>query len=146
MTLPRSLKWTAGILLAPGALAALFIAIFGWNWLRAPIERITTERTGRVLAINGELTMKLSWPAPHIRFAAVSFANPARATEKQMVTADAVDVAIHLPQLLARNIVLPEVRLEHPVVFLEQASDGRPNRLPDLGSGRTEQRASASTA
>jgi len=49
-----------------------------------------------------------------------------------MVVADAVDVTLHLPQLLARNIVLPEVRLEHPVVFLEQASDGRRNWLLDL--------------
>ena len=132
MTLPRSLKWTAGILLAPVALAVLFIAIFGWNWLRAPIERMTAERTGRVLAINGDLTVALGWPSPHIRATAVSFANPAWAKEKQMITADAVDVAIHLPQLLARNIVLPEVRLERPVVFLEQASDGRRNWLLDL--------------
>lgn len=140
MTLPRSLKWIAGILLAPVALAVLFIAIFGWNWLRAPIERMTTERTGRVLAINGDLTVKLGWPSPHIRAAAVSFANPPWAKEKQMVTADAVDVAIHLPQLLARNIVLPEVRLERPVVFLEQASDGRRNWLLDLDQQDEEAR------
>jgi len=132
MTLPRSLKWIAGVLLAPVVLAVLLIAIFGWNWLRGPIERMTTERTGRVLAINGDLTVKLGWPLPHIRAAAVSFANPAWAREKQMVTADAVDVTIHLPQLLARNIVLPEVRLERPIVFLEQASDGRRNWLLDL--------------
>ena len=132
MTLPRTLKWIAGVLLAPIVLAVLFIAIFGWNWLRGPIERMTTERTGRVLAINGDLTVKFGWPLPHIRAAAVSFANPAWAKEKQMVTADAVDVTLHLPQLLARNIVLPEVRLERPVVFLEQASDGRRNWLLDL--------------
>lgn len=140
MTLPRSLKWIAGILLAPVALAVLFIAVFGWNWLRAPIERMTTERTGRVLAINGDLTVKLGWPSPHIRAAAVSFANPPWAKEKQMVTADAVDVTIHLPQLLARNIVLPEVRLEHPVVFLEQAGDGRRNWLLDLDQQDEEAR------
>ncbi|NJD35867.1 MAG: AsmA family protein [Betaproteobacteria bacterium] len=132
MSLPRSLKWLAGVLLAPIVLAVLFIAIVGWNWLRGPIERMATERTGRVLAINGDLTVKLGWPMPHIRAAAVSFANPAWAKEKYMVVADAVDVTIHLPQLLARNIVLPEVRLERPVVFLEQAADGRRNWLLDL--------------
>ena len=132
MTLPRSLKWIAGVLLAPIVLAALLIAVFGWNWLRGPIERMTTERTGRALAINGDLTVTLGWPLPHIRAAAVSFANPPWAREKHMVVADAVDVTLHLPQLLARNIVLPEVRLEHPVVFLEQASDGRRNWLLDL--------------
>ncbi len=131
MKLSASLKWITGVLLAPVVLATLLIAIFGWNWLRGPIERMATERTGRVLAINGDLTVKFGWPLPHIRATSVTFANPAWAREKQMLTADAVDVTIHLPQLLARNIVLPEVRLEHPVVFLEQAGDGRRNWLLD---------------
>jgi len=132
MTLPRSLKWIAGAFLAPVLLAALFIAIFGWSWLRGPIERMATEKTGRVLAINGELTVKFAWPLPRIRAGAVTFANPGWAREKQMVAADAVEVAIDLPQLLRRNIVLPEVRLERPVVFLEQGTEGRKNWLLDL--------------
>ncbi len=132
MTLPRSLKWIAGVLLAPVVLAVLFIAIFGWNWLRGPIERLTTEKTGRVLAINGELKVKLGWPFPRIHADAVTFANPGWAREKQMVAADAVEIAIDLPHLLLQNIVLPEVRLERPVVFLEQGTDGRKNWLLDL--------------
>jgi AsmA protein len=43
-----------------------------------------------------------------------------------------VEIEIDLSQLLLRNIVLPEVRLERPVVFLEQASGGRKNWLLDL--------------
>ncbi|MDP2241486.1 MAG: AsmA family protein [Burkholderiales bacterium] len=132
MTLPRSLKWIAGVFLATILLAALFISIFGWNWLRGPIERMATEKTGRALAINGELTVKFAWPLPRIRAAAVTFANPGWAREKQMVAADAVEVAIDLPQLLRQNIVFPEVRLERPVVFLEQSTGGRKNWLLDL--------------
>jgi len=132
MTPSRLLKWTAGLFLAPVLLVVLFIAIFGWNWLRGPIERMTLDKTGRELAIGGDLELKLGWPLPRIRAGAVTFANPAWAKEKQMVAADAVEVAIDLPQLLLRNIVLPEVRLEHPVVFLEQGSGGRKNWLLDL--------------
>ncbi|MHB8666473.1 MAG: AsmA family protein [Burkholderiales bacterium] len=132
MTASRSLKWTAGLLLAPVLLAVLFIAIFGWNWLRGPIERMTLEKTGRELVIGGDLQLKFGWPLPRIRAGAVTFANPAWAREKQMVTADAVEVTIDLPQLLRRNIVLPEVRLVRPVVFLEQGSGGRKNWLLDL--------------
>ncbi len=131
MTASRLLKWTAGALLAPVLLAVLFIAIFGWNWLRAPIERMTLEKTGRELVIGGDLQLKFGWPLPRIRAGAVTFANPAWAREKQMVAADAVEVAIDLPQLLRRNIVLPEVRLVRPVVFLEQGSGGRKNWLLD---------------
>lgn len=131
MTRSRLLKWTAALLLAPVLLAVLFIAIFGWNWLRGPIERMTLEKTGRELVIGGDLQLKFGWPLPRIRAGAVTFANPAWARERQMVAAEAVEVAIDLPQLLRRNIVLPEVRLERPVVFLEQGSGGRKNWLLD---------------
>jgi len=131
MTLARWFKWTTGLLLAPVVLAVLYIAIFGWNWLRGPVERMTLEQTGRELAIGGDLKLKFGWPLPRIRAGAVTFANPAWASEKQMVAADAVEITINLPELLRRNIVLPEVRLERPVVFLEQGSGGRKNWLLD---------------
>ncbi len=130
--LRRSLPWMAGALLAPFLLAGLFIAIFGWNWMRGPIESMTLERTGRSLVIGGDITVSFHWPLPHVHAGAVTFANPAWAKEKQMVSTDAVQVAIDLPQLLLRRIVLPEVRLQRPVVFLEQGSGGRKNWLLDL--------------
>jgi len=119
-------------LLAPVLLFALFIAIFGWNWLRAPIERMTLDKTGRELIISGNLDLKLGWPQPHLHAGALSFANPPWAVQQHMLSADAVDIAIDLPQLLLRHIVLPEVRLERPIVFLEQGSGGRKNWLLDL--------------
>jgi AsmA protein len=138
MSVSRWLKWTAGLLLAPVLLAAIFIAIYGWNWLRAPIERATLQRTGRVLVIGGDFELKFGWPRAHIRAGAVRFANPAWAREKQMVAADAVEIELDLPQLLTRNIVLPQVRLAQPVVFLEQGSGGRKNWLLDANQ-RNEQ-------
>jgi len=131
MTSSRLLKWAAGLVLAPIVLAALFIAVFGWNWLRGPIERMALDATGRELVISGDLKLKFGWPRPRVQAAAVTFANPDWAREKQMVAADEVEVTLDLPQLLARNIVLPEVRLLRPVVFLEQGSGGRKNWLLD---------------
>jgi len=119
-------------LLTPVLLAIVFVALFGWNWLRGPIERMTLDRTGRELSIGGDLNLSWGWPLPRLRAGAVTFANPVWATEKHMIAADAVDIAIDLPQLLRKNIVFPELRLERPVVFLEQGSDGRKNWLLDL--------------
>ncbi|MDO8294583.1 MAG: AsmA family protein [Gallionella sp.] len=132
MTLPRSLKWIAGVLLASVVLAILCIAIFGWNWLRGPIERMTLDKTGRELVIGGDLEVRFGWPRPRIHAGAVTFANPGWARERQMVAADAVDIAIDLPQLLRQNIVFPEVRLERPVIFLEHGANGQKNWLLDL--------------
>lgn len=49
-----------------------------------------------------------------------------------MLAADAVEITINLPQLLRQHIVLPEVRLVRPVIFLEQGADGRKNWLLDV--------------
>lgn len=132
MTLTRTLKWIAGALSVPLVLAVVFIAVFGWNWLRAPIERMALEKTGRELLIDGDIEVTFGWPQPRIRAGEVTFANPVWAKEKQMVAADAVAVTIDLPQLLRRNIVFPEVRLERPVVFLEQGPNGQKNWLLDI--------------
>ncbi len=128
----RALTWIAAVVFAPILLAVLFVAIFGWNWLRGPIERMALDKTGRALVIQGDLQVKPGWPLPRIRAHTVTFANPAWATEPQMIAAEAVELTVDLPQLLARNLVLPEVRLERPVVFLEQGSEGRKNWLLDL--------------
>ena len=131
MALIRTLQWTGGILLAPIVLATAFIALFGWNWLRGPLERMAVETTGRVLALRGDLTVTLAWPRPHLHANAVAFANPPWARQAQMFTADAVDITVDLPQLLRRKLVFPEVRLARPVVFLEQGADGRKSWLLD---------------
>ena len=125
------LRWLVGLIVGFPLLVAVLITVFGWNWLRGPVERMTLEKTGRALVIGGDITVAFAWPLPRIRAGATSFANPDWAAERQMVTADAVEITLNLSQLLAHTIVLPEVRLIRPVVFLEQASDGRKNWLLD---------------
>ena len=77
----RSLKWLAVLLLVPPALATLWIVIFGWNWARGPLQRVTADKTGRELVIGGDLKVSLGWPAPRLHAKAVTFANPPWAHE-----------------------------------------------------------------
>jgi uncharacterized protein involved in outer membrane biogenesis len=128
----RSLKWLAVVLLVPPVLAVLWIAIFGWNWARGPLQRITTEKTGRELVIGGDLKVSLGWPAPRVRAQAVTFANPPWAKETQMVAVDEVEFSVNLLELFRKRLVFPEVRLTRPTVFLELAADGRKTWLLDL--------------
>ena len=132
MTILRVLRWVAGILLLPVVMGIAFIAVAGWGWLRAPIERVTLDKTGRQLAIGGAIDVRFGWPDAIIRGDSVSFANPAWAREKQMISAENVEITIDLPQLLGRNLVFSEVRLKRPVVFLEQGSNGQKNWLLDI--------------
>lgn len=128
----RGLKWAAAIVLGSAMLVAGFIALFGWNWLRAPVERFALEKTGRVLALQGDLTLAFAWPLPRFHAAGVTFANPDWATQRQMVSARSVEVTLDLMQLLNQRIVFPQVRLENPVIFLERGTQGRKSWLLDL--------------
>lgn len=127
----RTLKWAASVLLALVILAVLFIAIFGWNWLRAPIEKKVLAQTGRVLLIKGDLDVGLGWPWPRVQAHSVTFANPAWATHVHMLSADSVAFSLHLPHLLAQSLVMSDLHLVQPLVFLEIAADGRKSWLLD---------------
>lgn len=131
MTLTRFFKLFAALVALVILSGVLFIAIFGWNWLRGPIERAVTERTGRALVINGQLTVKLGWPWPRVHAEAVTFANPAWASEKYMLSTDSAEFALDLPSLFQRKLKFPEVRLKHAAVFLEHGKSGQKSWLLD---------------
>jgi AsmA protein len=131
----RSWTWLAVVALTPLtllALLALWLAVFGWNWARAPLQAQALQRTGRVLHIAGDLTVRWAWPLPHLRAQGLTFANPPWASEPQMVVADSVDVSVDMPALLHGQLAFPSVQLVRPRVFLEQASGGRKTWLLDL--------------
>ena len=130
--LRRSLLWVGGALLALVLLAGLTLALLGWNWLRAPIERMALEKTGRELVLRGDLTVSFGWPVARLHAASVSYANPSWAKEKQMLTAEGVQVSVDLPALLQRKLAFTEVHLEKAAIFLEQSTDQRKSWLLDL--------------
>ncbi len=113
------------------ALIVLAALLFDPNWLRGPIMRQTTEKTGRELVINGELGIDWGWPVTRLSAGGVTFANPQWAEEPQMLTAENISVGVSLPQLFRRVVMLPEITLDHVDVFLEQHPDGRKNWLLD---------------
>lgn len=130
---PPRVLWSVGaVLLVPFLLAVLYITIFGWNWLRGPLERMAADQTGRALVIQGDLTVDIAWPTVRLHAAELRFANPAWAQEKQMVAAEGVAVSVDVPALFQRQLVFPQVTLERAIVFLEHATDDRKSWLLDL--------------
>lgn len=127
----RVLKGIGVTVLGLIALIVLAALLFDPNWLRGPIMRQATEKTGRELVINGELDIDWGWPVTHLSAGGVTFANPEWAEEPQMFTAENICVGVSLPQLFRRVVMLPEITLDHVDVFLEQHPDGRKNWLLD---------------
>ncbi|CAI08986.1 conserved hypothetical protein [Aromatoleum aromaticum EbN1] len=127
----RVLKGIGVTVLGLIALIVLAALLFDPNWLRGPIMRQTTEKTGRELVINGDLSIDWGWPVTRLGAAGVTFANPEWAEEPQMFTAENISVGVSLPQLFRRVVMLPEITLDRVDAFLEQHPDGRKNWLLD---------------
>ncbi|MHB1332145.1 MAG: AsmA family protein [Sulfuriferula sp.] len=125
------MKWLGYLLAAIIVIIVLLMLFFDWNWLRHPIERAVTDKTGRALTINGNLDVKLGWPVTRVQVTDITFANPAWAKQPLMFSVKRVDGGIRLPQLFERQFWLSTVKLTHPQVFLEQSPDGRKNWLLD---------------
>ncbi len=127
----RVLKWSGGVVLGLVLFVGVVIALFDWNWLRGPIMRAVTDKTGRELVIHGDLKVKLGWPALHVSTSGLTFANPAWAKEQQMVTVESLEFSVDVPQLFKRNVILPEVQVGQAVISLEEGADDRRNWLLD---------------
>jgi hypothetical protein len=126
-------KFTAGwILLAIAAAIAVLVAIFDWNWLRGPLAGYLSHRTGRMVAIDGNLRVELS-RTPRLIAEAVSFGNAPWSTEPVMARAERVSLKLDVPSLWLRPVVLSDVVLVRPEVVLEKDGNGRVNW--DLGRG-----------
>ena len=129
----RTIVWAGATMLALVFLCVLLIAILGWNWLRAPLEQFVLQKSGRVLAIQGDLKVNIGWPIIRLQAQFVTFANPTWAQQKQMLSAQGVEVGMDLTQLFQRKVVFPEVHLAQADIALERSREGRKSWLLDLG-------------
>jgi uncharacterized protein involved in outer membrane biogenesis len=127
MTLTRSLKWTTGVFLA---LVVLTVMLVDRNGLREPIARRISSATGRSAAVNGELSVHLSW-RPRIVAHHVVFGNAAWSSDPVMAEIKRLEFTIDLFKLLIGRLEFPEVALSEPQVLLEVSRDGVPNWVFD---------------
>jgi uncharacterized protein involved in outer membrane biogenesis len=117
---------TAWILLAIAAAIAVLVAVFDWNWLRGPLASYLSHRTGRAVAIDGNLRVELS-RTPRLIAEAVSFGNAPWSTEPVMARAERVSLRLDLLSLWHRPVVLSDVVLSRPEIVLEKDDGGRAN-------------------
>ena len=106
------------------ALLVLGVLFFPWDWLREPINRQVSERTGRHFAITRHLDVKLG-RVSSIVLDGIEFANPPWAREPWLLRAQGAEVQVQLWPLLHGELVLPRVRLMQPELGLQAMPDGR---------------------
>jgi uncharacterized protein involved in outer membrane biogenesis len=127
-------------LIVMGALLLVLVtlAVFIWNWLRAPIAKRVAAATGREFSI-GALDVDLGLRS-RVRAQDIHFANARWSKEREMASVRAVEFSIYLPALLRGRVDLPYVHLDAPRVLIERNEEGRGNwqfeTAPKAAGGR----------
>lgn len=123
----KALTITGIVLLALAAAIALFLYIWDWNYLRGPLSRYASDKTGRQVAITGDLDVNLfSWK-PSASVGGVSVSDPAwRGGGKgNMAEVGGIDLQIQLKPLLKGDVLIERLAIDKPNVNLFRDSQGR---------------------
>jgi len=108
------------------ALTVVAVYLFDWNMLRGPISRRVSAALGRPFAINGDLTVHLSF-TPRVIARDVVLGNASWAAEPNMAEIGVLDFTVDAMSLLRRRIVLPGITVSDARVWLEKSAEGAPN-------------------
>ena len=116
----------AGLVILVIAAGAVFVATFDVNGYKPRIIAAVEQATGRTLALNGPIGLKLSLQ-PTIEARDVAFANPPGFSRPQMVTLERLDLQVALLPLLSKRVEVDRLVLVRPDIRLETDTQGHPN-------------------
>ena len=135
-------KWLKPLLTGAFSIALLCIVALAWFVLTfeprdyaAKLIELVREKTGRTLAINGDIDVTI-WPALGVELDDVTLSE--RDSPAPFARAGTLRIGLELQPLLSRRLVISEIALAQAQVALVRWPDGRLN-VSDLlgGSGET---------
>ena len=104
----------------------LFARNFDLNQYKSYVESIVDKQLGRKLAINGNAAVGISL-IPTLVVEDVELANASWATQPQMIKVQRLEIKLSLLPLLHKQVVIDNIELIRPEVYLETAADGKNN-------------------
>ncbi|MGZ8363404.1 MAG: AsmA family protein [Caulobacteraceae bacterium] len=137
--------WALSILTVIIAICA-FLILFDWNWLRGPIARYASEKTGRAVRIDGDLKVKLFSFTPEAHVSGLKIGHPKWAGKGDTADISNLHIKVRLAPLFALKIEMPLVELNKPnLVFirdvdgratwkLDQSPTAKPTKLPPIAN------------
>ncbi|MDZ4052557.1 MAG: AsmA family protein, partial [Phenylobacterium sp.] len=121
----RALAWTGGIIGALVVAIALFLILFDWNYLRGPIGRYASAKTGREIVLAGNLDVQAFSFHPRATVEGIRVGNPKWAGPGQTADIKRLDVQVKLMPLLVGQVVLLNLELNQAKVDLRRDLQGR---------------------
>ena len=109
------------VLVLSAALVAPFVV--NWNSYRDTLESYGRKITGRDVAINGDISVRL-FPWPRLVLKDVNLGNPPDFVGMPMVNAEALTMQLNLAGLMAGEIRVETIIVDHPVVNLRRKANG----------------------
>lgn len=125
-------KWMWMLLGAAGLMAGLWLLIvvlaatFDYNKLKPAVVQAVRDHTGRALAINGDIRLKIGL-LPELTVADVRFQNAPWASRPQMLTVKDLEIGLALLPLLKKTVQIERLVLRELEVFLEIDVQGLSN-------------------
>lgn len=124
-----------GVLLVVVLGGALIAPSFiDWNARLPDITRQVKSATGRDLAVDGRLELRVL-PTPMLTARGVKLGNVPDGQAPYMATLDAVEVRVALMPLLSGEVQVERIRLVKPTFAIEKYADGRTNLEFQGGDG-----------
>jgi AsmA protein len=114
------------LVVLPIAGIGIFIATFNPNGWKPHIQNAVMHTTGRVLSLNGPVSLKWSL-VPTIEAHDVTLANFDGGSRPQMVTAQSIEAEVALLPLLSNRLDIPRLAVIKPDVLIETTRAGRGN-------------------
>ncbi|HCU59418.1 MAG TPA: hypothetical protein DIC64_05520 [Alphaproteobacteria bacterium] len=123
----KLLKWVFGIVsfLIVAAIIGLviFISQFDLNEYKPQIEKIVYEQTGRKLALNGDIEIKISL-VPTVALKDATLSNADWAKDNEMLKIKEADVTLSVLPLLNKELEIEEINIISPVINLMANAQG----------------------
>lgn len=123
----KAILWAGGSVVALVGGAFVLLAVLDWNQLREPISRYASARTGREIAILGDLEVKPLSLQPSATINQLRIGNPAWAGKERMAQIERVDVQVKALPLLLGKVDIVRLEMTRPDVSLLRDGQGRNN-------------------
>ena len=120
-------RWTGITILAVITAAIITLYFLDWNQMRGPLSRYLSQRTGREVRIDGNLSVKLFRWQPSVDVAGLYIGNPKWVGTPQAALFQRARVEFRLVPLLFGNLILPLVRIDKPDILVVRDADSRTN-------------------
>ncbi len=133
----KPLKYTllglVGLLVLAIAGAAVFALTFDANRYKADVERLVKDKTGRTLAIKGDIKLAF-WPSLGADVAGITLSE--KGAGQQFVALDSAHASVKLMPLLHGEYIVDAVKLSGVKARIVKAKDGKYN-FSDLAGSET---------